>query len=145
MQNPDSLRLMRGTRRILVRMFLAPILATGACGSDTSDRLKDSSDRQPDPALAPVTDTNAITVADLDRQGFLIVDQREAGCDAGPGVHCDGFSALYFGGGNEAGKDAVAEYACPGTKAPVDQWKCRRLDPPYVPNGGFKPAAKGGN
>lgn len=125
--------------------LLIPFLFIAACGVDTSNDRSDPWGREPDPALAPVTDVDAATVRELYREGYLIVDQRETGCDAGPEVHCDGFSALYLGRDNETDEDSPAEFACPGTKAPVDQWKCRRLDPPYVPNGGFKPEALSGS
>jgi hypothetical protein len=131
-------RRMKKMRRKLPFVFLIPFLVTTACGVDTSTDRSDPWDREPDPALEPVTDVDAATVKELYREGYLIVDQRETGCGAGPDVYCDGFSALYLGRDNETGKESAAEFACPGTKAPVDQWKCRRLDPPYVPNGGFK-------
>jgi len=117
-----------------------------ACGIDTSSDRSDPWGREPDPALSPVSDLNAPTVKELiDQEGFLIVDQRETGCDAGPDVHCDGFSALYLGREGKVDEQSPAEFACPGTEAPSDQWKCRRLDPPYVSNGGFKPDALRGN
>lgn len=141
----SMLRRMKEMRRKLPLVLLIPFLVITACGVDSSSDLSDPWGREPDPALAPVTDVDAAIVKELFREGYLIVDQRETGCDAGPDVHCDGFSALYLGRDNEAGEESAAEFACPGTKAPVDQWRCRRLDPPYVPNGGFKPEPPGGS
>lgn len=98
-----------------------------------------------DPALSPVTDAKAPTVKELLAAGYLIVDGREIGCDAGPGVACDAFDAAYLGKQGVIGKREVAEFACPGTEAPPDDWKCRKLDPPYVPNGGFRPVVGNGS
>ena len=136
-------RQMKEMRRKLSVVLLVPFLVITACGVDSSSDPSDPWERKPDPALAPVTDVDAPIVQELYREGYLIVDQRETGCDAGPDVYCDGFSALYLGRDNKTGEESAAEFACPGTKAPVDQWKCRRLDPPYVPNGGFKPEPLG--
>lgn len=128
----------RFSKAELLRPAILLILLASAC-----DRT-DPRGREPDPALAPVSDTNARTVKELLAAGYFIVDQRETACDAGPGIACDGFDAVYLG--KEAGteKDEPAEFACPGTEAPSDDWKCRELDPPYVPNGGFRPLVENG-
>jgi hypothetical protein len=127
----------------LKQLFIALALTTAACGNgDRGSQSADPFGRDADPALAPVTDTDAKTVKELRDAGYWIVDQREAGCYAGSDVACDGFDALYFGKENNRDEESLAEFACPGTKAPVDTWKCRPLDPPYVANGGFNPVVQ---
>lgn len=135
-------RQMKEMTRKLSVVLLVPFLVVTACGDDSPRHAGDPWGRKPDPALAPVTDVDAPIVQELYREGYLIVGQREVGCDAGPDVACDGFDALYLGR-DKIDEGSAAEFACPGTEAPVDQWKCRRLNPPYVPNGGFKPEPLG--
>lgn len=124
------------------RLLFTLLLVTSGC---ESDRTSDPWGREPDPALAPVTDPQAPTVKELLAAGFFVVDQRETACDAGPGIACDSSDAVYLGREEEIDKDGPAHFACPGTDAPSDNWKCRALDPPYVPNGGFKPVVGNGN
>lgn len=125
---------------------LALLLALFASACDTSkDKKTDPWGREPDPALTPVNDVRARRVKELLAAGFVIVDQHETACDAGPGIACDGVDAVYLGRESGVDKDDLAEFACPGIKAPYDEWKCRELDSPYVPNGGFRPVAENGS
>lgn len=93
-----------------------------------------------DPNLDPVTEADALTVGALRAEGYVIIDYRERAGDCGIGCYADGFDAVYLGreGGPDA-KETLAEYACPELGENADDWKCRALNPPYVPNAGFKP------
>ncbi|XHS00642.1 hypothetical protein ACFB49_22410 [Sphingomonas sp. DBB INV C78] len=107
---------------------------------------RDPMGRVPDPMLSPVTDADAPTVKAIEGRGYEIVGMREAACDPRTTRACTGFDALYLGrGGVEVNKSSVAEFACPGTSDPIEEWKCRILDPPYVPNDGFAPLATEGS
>lgn len=131
-------------RQTLKRFVMPLLLVLTACGSSNAvndtPHEPDIYGREPDPALVPVTDLNAKKVRELLNAGLLIVGQREAACYSGLFTTCDGFDALYLG--KDQGQHSLADYACPGTKEPSDEWKCRRLNPPYEPNGGFKPNIK---
>lgn len=127
-----------------MRLAIMLALLASACHGP-KEHGADARGREFDPALRPVHDPSARTVKDLLAAGFLIVDVREIGCDAGPGIVCDGFDALYLGKDGAIDKVDLAEFACPGTEAPSDDWKCRKLDPPYVPNGGFPPVIDNGS
>ncbi len=128
----------------MTRLATLLMLLVGAC-HDPGARAADPWGRERDPALAPVSETNARTVKQLSDAGFVVVDQRETACDAGPGISCDGFDAVYLGKPTDADKVGTAEFACPGTDAPYEDWRCRKLDPPYLPNGGFAPMVVNGS
>jgi len=89
--------------------------------------------------LAPVTDKNAPTVGQLMSQGYLIADGLELGYTCGYDCVGHAFVDVYLAKeSTPPGRDTPAEYACPGTDADMDDWKCRALQPPYFPNGGYK-------
>ena len=127
-----------------MRLAIVLVLLTSACNGP-NESSADPWGREPDPALALVSERDAPTVKALVARGFLIVDERGAACDGGSNAICDGFDALYLGRENGRDGEALAEFACPGTEAPSDEWKCRELDPPYVPNGGFRPVSGNGS
>jgi hypothetical protein len=93
---------------------------------------------QRDPNLSPVTDENAPRIGDLIARGYLVVDQRDALVSCGFWCSHEGFDALYLGKETGVEKE-VAEFACPGTDDKSNEWKCRALSPPYVPNSGYRP------
>lgn len=136
--------MMRSQVRTLTPLATLLVLLAGAC-RDPQERAADPWGRERDPALAPVSDPNAQTVKQLSDAGFVVVGQRETACDAGPEIACDGFDAVYLGKQTDADRVGAAEFACPGTDAPPDNWRCRKLDPPYVPNDGFAPVAANGS
>jgi hypothetical protein len=118
---------------------LAIIFALFASACHAAKERTDPWGRELDTALAPVLDSKARTVRELLAAGFVVVGQREIACDAGPGIACDGFDAVYLGKEIGIDRNAPAEFACPGSQVPYEDWKCRELHPAYVPNGGFKP------
>jgi hypothetical protein len=92
-----------------------------------------------DPMLAPVRG-DAPSAGDLFAQGYRIVDTRPIGIDCPPeeGI-CDGFDAVYLG---IEGSD-LAHFACPGITGGLDQWKCRAIARPYLPDGGRRQGRAG--
>ena len=90
-----------------------------------------------DPMLAPVRG-EAVTVGELFSRGYLIVDSRAIAIDCPPeeGL-CEGIDAVYMG----FETSDLAYFACPGmrTEGGLEEWRCRRLPRPYVPNGGYRP------
>jgi len=90
-----------------------------------------------DPMLAPVRDEAAPTAGQLFARGYVVVDFRPVGFDCGPACIGDGFDAVYLGLETDVDQPDLAHYACPGMpRTSLDDWKCRPLRPPYVPNGG---------
>lgn len=111
------------------------LIAASACSQRQEQPRHDR-----DPNLASVTDDNAPTVKELIKQNYVVVDGLEVSQVCGKDCIAHGFSDIYLGKeGVSADERSLAEYACPGTDAPRDDWKCRALRPPYLPNGGLKP------
>ena len=100
----------------------------------------DSSDSERDPMLAPVTEADAPRMRDLLAQGYVMIDQHAVGYSCGPDCYGEGFDAAYLGRESDDPDElGVAEFACPGMTGRFDDWKCRRIPHPYVPNGGCPP------
>lgn len=95
-----------------------------ACNQVSGENAEDKSGN---PRLRPVTEMNSPTFGELRAKGYVIVDFVPTSFDCGKDCIGHAFESVFMGKETKSDNQSLIEFACPGTKQEIDDWKCRSL------------------